>query len=100
MKLTIAALRTRVEGACQRNPHLTSRIEKAAFIVLLRPIKSSEEGEFQVASEDGLRWYRVVSGHCECYDYARHGPGHPCKHRLAIWLSGLGDVDQDHHIIR
>src|SRR5437899_1884222 len=35
---TIEELRRLVEGAAARRPHLTSRLEKAAFLVLLRPI--------------------------------------------------------------
>lgn len=41
---------------------------------------------YEVGSEDGLRNYLVVNGHCECHDYVRHGIGHPCKHRLALAL--------------
>jgi hypothetical protein len=29
----------------------------------------------------------VADGHCECYDYKRHGDGHLCKHRLALEFS-------------
>lgn len=32
----------------------------------------------------GLRYYVVLNGDCECSDYLPHGPGHPCKHRLAL----------------
>ncbi len=42
--------------------------------------------QYEVGSEDGLRNYRVINGHCECHDYVRHGVGHPCKHRLALAL--------------
>lgn len=65
---TIHELRELVQNASRYNPHLTSRLEKAAFLVLLRPIVS------------------VGDGHCECSDYLRHGAGHPCKHRLALVL--------------
>ena len=41
---------------------------------------------FQIGSEDGLRNYEVLNGHCQCFDYVRHGAGHPCKHRLALSL--------------
>ena len=79
-------LRELVYRASRDNPHLTSRLEKAAFLLLLRPIVSLGDQRFQVGSEDGLRNYEVLNGHCECSDYLRHGPGHPCKHRLALAL--------------
>ena len=69
---TVRELRQIVEKASRDNPHLTSRLEKAAFLVLLRPIEPLGDH------------YRVLNGHCECHDYVRHGPGHPCKHRLAL----------------
>ena len=81
---TVRELRQIVEKASLDNPHLTSRLEKAAFLVLLRPIEPLGDHHYQVKSEDGLRYYRVLNGHCECHDYVRHGPGHPCKHRLAL----------------
>jgi hypothetical protein len=83
---TIRRLREWVHRACRDNPHLTSRLEKAAFLVLLRPLGCLGDQHFQVGSEDGLRSYDVVNGHCQCSDYIRHGAGHPCKHRLALSL--------------
>ena len=59
-------------------------LEKAAFLMLLRPIETLGEDHYRIGSEDGLRLYEVINGHCECSDYLRHGPGHPCKHRLAL----------------
>ena len=76
--------RRRVQQASRDNPHLTTRLEKAAFLLLLRPIRLLGEERYGVGSEDSLREYQVVKGHCECSDYLRHGPGHPCKHRLAL----------------
>lgn len=85
--MTIQALQTRVQELCRERPHLTSRIEKAGFIVLLRSIQELKyRRHYRVGAEDGLRTYDVINGHCECSDYVRHGPGHPCKHRLAIEL--------------
>ena len=75
-----------LEGASAQRPHLTSRLEKAAFLVLLRPIRQVGQDTWLVGSEDGLRYYRVEEGECECTDYSRHGRGHPCKHRLALFL--------------
>ena len=77
-------LRDLVLRSSRENPHLTSRLEKAAFLMLLRPIHTLGEDRYSVGSEDGLRVYEVLNGHCECSDYLRHGPGHPCKHRLAL----------------
>ena len=82
----ISQLRELVERASRDNPHLTSRLERAAFLVLLRPIEILAKDRFRVGSEDGLRYYEVVNGHCQCSDYLRHGSGHPCKHRLALAL--------------
>ena len=83
---TIRDLRELVQSASRNNPHLTSRLEKAAFLFLLRRVASVGKERYEVGSEDGLRNYRVVNGHCECHDYVRHGIGHPCKHRLALAL--------------
>ena len=77
-------LRDLVCRSSRENPHLTSRLEKAAFLMLLRPIQTLGEDHYRVGSEDGLRVYEVLNGHCECSDYIRHGSGHPCKHRLAL----------------
>ena len=85
-KPTISRLREVVVQASRDHPHLTSRLEKAAFLMLLRPIVSLGDHHYRIGSEDGLRNYEVLNGHCECSDYLRHGPGHPCKHRLALAL--------------
>ena len=90
---TIRHLREMVKAACSEHPHLTSRLEKAAFLVLLRRIRRLKGERYGVGSEDGLREYHIINGHCDCADYVRHGAGHPCKHRLALMLSKrLGDV--------
>ncbi len=86
MNISIEDLRDLVEKESHARPHLTSRLEKAAFLLLLRPIVQVEQGHHRVMSEDGLRWYEIQDGHCDCADYSRHGPGHPCKHRLAVAL--------------
>ncbi len=65
---------------------MISRLERAAFLVLLRPIHHLDGDVWRVGSEDALRFYIVRKGECECSDYLRHGPGHPCKHRLALFL--------------
>ncbi len=83
---TIEELRRLINDAATRRPHLTGRLEKAAFLVLLRPIERLGTDIWRVGSEDGLRFYTVREGECECSDYLRHGSGHPCKHRLALFL--------------
>ena len=83
---TIEELRGLINDAAMRRPHLTGRLEKAAFLVLLRPIERLGTDLWRVGSEDGLRFYTVREGECECSDYLRHGSGHPCKHRLALFL--------------
>ena len=91
---TIEGLRVLVKDASMMRPHLTGRLEKAAFLVLLRPIERLGRDLWQVGSEDGLRFYTVRDGDCECADYVRHGSGHLCKHRIALFLhqSLEGDV--------
>ncbi len=83
---TIKELRLLIKDATMRRPHLTSRLEKAAFLVLLRPIERVDGDLWRVGSEDGLRFYTVRDGECECSDYLRHGSGHLCKHRIALFL--------------
>ena len=83
---TIEELRGLIKDAAMRRPHLTGRLEKAAFLVLLRPIERLGTDIWRVGSEDGLRFYTVREGECECSDYLRHGSGHPCKHRIALFL--------------
>ncbi len=83
---TIEELRGLIKDAAMRRPHLTGRLERAAFLVLLRPIERLGTDIWRVGSEDGLRFYTVREGECECSDYLRHGSGHPCKHRLALFL--------------
>ncbi len=97
---TIQELRLLVEQAATLRPHLITRLEKAAFLVLLRPIQHLDGDVWRVGSEDGLRFYTVRKGECECSDYLRHGAGHPCKHRLALFLhrsleNGAGDPAED-----
>jgi len=87
----IKQLRHLVQTASATRPHLTSRLEKGAFLLVLRPIEKLESGAWRVGSEDGLRSYLIRNGDCECSDYARHGKGHPCKHRLALFLQELLD---------
>jgi hypothetical protein len=84
----IQRLRQLVHTASVTRPHLTSRLEKGAFLLVLRPIEKLDGGAWRVGSEDGLRSYLIIDGDCECSDYLRHGKGHPCKHRLALMLQG------------
>ncbi len=97
---TIEELRGLINAAAIRRPHLTGRLEKAAFLVLLRPIERLGADLWRVGSEDGLRFYTVRDGECECSDYLRHGSGHPCKHRIALFLhrsleNGAGEPAAD-----
>ena len=52
---TIEELRALIQDAAMRRPHLTGRLEKAAFLVLLRPIEQLGTDIWPVGSEDGLR---------------------------------------------
>ena len=97
---TIEELRLLIRDASTRRPHLTSRLEKAAFLMLLRPIERVDGDLWRVGSEDGLRYYTVRDGECECSDYQRHGSGHLCKHRIALFLhrsleNGAGEPAAD-----
>ena len=83
---TIEQLRLLIKDAAMRRPHLISRLEKAAFLLLLRPIGQVDGDLWRVGSEDGLRFYAVRDGEYECSDYRRHGSGHLCKHRIALFL--------------
>src|SRR5438093_12600098 len=65
---SIDELRLLVESAAARRPQLTSRLEKAAFLVLLRPIYPLDSDVWRVTSEDGLRFYTVRRGECECWE--------------------------------
>ncbi len=82
----IQELKLLVQRASATRPHLTSRLEKGAFLLVLRPIEQLDGGSWRVGSEDGLRSYLIRNGDCDCSDYLRHGKGHPCKHRLALML--------------
>jgi len=90
---TIDELRVLVEDASRTRPHLTSRLEKAAFLLLLRPIEQVGSEQWRVGSEDGLRFYSVRQDQCECSDFVRHGRGHLCKHRIAIFFRRSLDGD-------
>ncbi len=83
---TIEELRGLINDGPMRRPHLTGRLEKAAFLLLLLCIERLGTDMWRVGSEDGLRFYPVREGECECSDYLRHGSGHPCKHRLALFV--------------
>ncbi len=96
MVSTIEELRLLIKDASMQRPHLTGRLEKAAFLVLLRPIERLGADLWRVGSEDGLRFYTVRDGECECSDYVRHGSGHLCKHRIALFLHrSLEDGSRD-----
>ena len=97
---TIEGLRALIQDASSMRPHLTGRLEKAAFLVLLRPIERLGRDLWRVGAEDGLRFYMVRSGDCECTDYVRHGSGHLCKHRIALflgWIDLHGECHQHAH---
>ena len=51
----IQELRRLVQRASGTRPHLTSRLEKGAFLLVLRPIEKLDGGAWRVGSEDGLR---------------------------------------------
>jgi hypothetical protein len=84
-----------VSAFAQERPHLASRLEHAGFLLLFRHILVLDETHFRVESEDGRRWYDVRDAECTCEDHRRHGPGHFCKHLLAVALGQeLGMIHQ------
>jgi predicted nucleic acid-binding Zn finger protein len=85
----IHELRRLVEVAVEARPHLTTRLEKGAFLLLLRRIDKLEGDVWRVGAEDGLRSYLITNGDCECSDYQRHGKGFSCKHLLALFFREL-----------
>jgi len=80
---TIERLRRLVEEGKRERPELASRLERAAFILLLRPILKEGDG-WRVGSEDGRRWHAIQGGRCSCQDFQHRGG--PCKHLLALEL--------------
>lgn len=88
-----------VERGSRENPHLTGRLEKAAFILLLGPIERLHTSTYRVATEDALESYIVQNRQCECPDFVRHGEGHYWKRRLACGplarLNGDGNKAND-----
>ena len=82
-----ARIRRLVEQGKAHRPELARRLDRAAFIVLLRSVEPTDATAHEYAVESDVepgRSYRV-NGTCECPDYAR-APGHWCKHRLAVAL--------------
>lgn len=90
---TVEALRTYVERAKTRRPELTSRLERAAFIVMLRQIERRGPDEWLVESDTERGKFYVVSGiFCSCYDHSR-APSGLCKHRLAVGTIQIAERD-------
>ncbi len=86
MTAALEDLQRTVSAFAQDRPHLASRVEHAAFLLLFRRILVLDETHCRVESEDSRRWYDVCGGQCSCEDYRRHGMGHFCKHLLAVAL--------------
>jgi hypothetical protein len=86
MTAALADLQRIVSAFAQDRPHLASRLEHAASVLLFRHILVLDATHFRVESEDTRRWYDVCDGRCSCEDYRRHGMGHVCKHLLAVAL--------------
>ncbi len=86
MTAALEDLQRTVSAFAQDRPHLASRLEHAAFLLLFRHILVLDETHCRVESEDGRRWYDVRGGQCSCEDSRRHGMGHFCKHVLAVAL--------------
>jgi hypothetical protein len=89
--IEIGTLRTLVDRGRERRPELASRIERAAFIVLMRRIEPVEGGNWLVESDsEPGKVYAVTSDACDCQDYYRAPKGY-CKHRIAVAISIRGD---------
>ncbi len=68
-------------------------LEKVGPTVIASPLSAATpphsgtgDHHYQIGSEDGQRSCEILNGHCQCSDYVRRGPGHPCMHRLALSL--------------
>jgi hypothetical protein len=95
---TIEALRTYVERAKERRPELTSRLERAAFIVTMRQITRHGPDYWEVESDtEHGRAYWVLGMNCSCPDHAR-APGGLCKHRLAVGVLQITERDRQARI--
>lgn len=78
-------IRSATEHAKAHRPELASRVERAAFILVMRRIeRDGEAWTVESVSQPG-KCYRVVGCTCDCPDYFR-APDHQCKHRLAVAL--------------
>jgi hypothetical protein len=92
--LTADTIRELVRRGAARNPLLRSRLERAAFIVLMRRIEDRPEGGHTVESDSEVgKAYIVHAGACECPDYWRAPEGY-CKHRLAVMMLDAGEALQ------
>lgn len=92
---TIEQLRTYVERAKERRPELTSRLERAAFIVTMRTITRHGPDYWEVESDtESDRSYWVYGQKCSCPDHAR-APGGLCKHRLACGIVQITERDAE-----
>jgi hypothetical protein len=88
--ITTDSLRALVEHYSRRHPELTSRLEKAATIVLLRDIVYYGNGFWHVESEcQPGQWYIVDARMktCTCPDRQHRSP--ICKHLIAVKLYAL-----------
>jgi DNA invertase Pin-like site-specific DNA recombinase len=65
-------------------PESSSRIDKAAELVLNDQVELLDNGQAMVKSQStqGITSYTIANGTCECADYVR-APASLCKHRLA-----------------
>jgi uncharacterized Zn finger protein len=88
---TLSALRLLVEQLKQRRPDLATRAEKAAAIVLLRDVCTTDQARvYLVGSETRPdQAYRVNLNDraCSCPD-SEKAPDRWCKHRIAVALIG------------
>ena len=85
-------IRELIERGSRRSPALTKRLERAAFLLLMRRIEAHPEGGWTVESETEVgKVYRVTDDACECPDFqwAPHGY---CKHRLAVMMQAAGEA--------
>jgi hypothetical protein len=92
---TIEQLRTYVERAKERRPELTSRLERAAFIVTMRTITRHGPDYWEVESDtEHGRAYWVNGLYCSCPDFPR-APSGLCKHKCAVGLIKVNERDRN-----
>lgn len=79
-------IRESADFAKSHRPDLASRVERAAFIILMRRIERNGEVWLVESECEPGKSYHVVGATCECPDFFHRAPDGQCKHRIAVSL--------------